>query len=46
MKSYSISQIFKDFAKKPTEIEPRDPKLGVEILSQKITRSSEFIEKY
>jgi len=34
----------KDFAKYPTEIEPTDPKLDVEIISQKITLSNEFIK--
>jgi len=41
MKSYLTNQ---DFAKNPTEIEPRDPKLDVEIMSKKITLSSEFIK--
>ena len=31
-------------AKNPTEIEPRDPKPDVDIISQKITLSSEFIK--
>jgi len=31
-------------AKNPTEIEPRDTKLDVEIISQKITLSSEFLK--
>jgi len=34
----------KDFDKNPTEKEPRDPKLDVEIISQKKTLSSGFIK--
>jgi len=40
----TLTLIVKDFAKNPTELEPRDPKLDVEIISQKITLSSEFIK--
>jgi hypothetical protein len=43
-KTLLISLTVKDFAKIPTEIEPRDPKLDVEIMSQKIIISSEFIK--
>jgi len=34
----------KDFAQNSTEIEHRDPKLYVEIISQRITLGSEFIK--
>ena len=39
-----FSLTVKDFAKNPTDKEPRDPKLDLEIISQKITLSSEFIK--
>ena len=42
MKSYLPNRY--RFAKNPNEKEPRDPELDVEIMSQKITLSSEFIK--